>query len=43
MRRTVTFKNNNLKLAGNLYLPENMDSSKKYYSGPIVKTQILNF
>jgi fermentation-respiration switch protein FrsA (DUF1100 family) len=30
IKKSVTFKNGNLKMAGNLYLPEGMDESKKY-------------
>ncbi|VBB08624.1 alpha/beta hydrolase fold [Lucifera butyrica] len=30
MKKSVTFKNKNLKMAGDLYLPEGIDESKKY-------------
>lgn len=35
MKESVTFKNGHLKMAGNLYLPEGFDESKKY-SGIVV-------
>ncbi|CAI8839646.1 hypothetical protein CN890_02150 [Priestia megaterium] len=35
MKKSVTFKNNILNMAGNLYLPEGFDESKKY-SGIVV-------
>jgi len=35
MKKSVTFKNGHLKMAGNLYLPEGFDESKKY-SGIVV-------
>jgi fermentation-respiration switch protein FrsA (DUF1100 family) len=36
MRKSVTFKNGNLNIAGHLYLPEGFDENKKYPAIPCV-------
>jgi hypothetical protein len=41
MKKQVTFKNNNLKMAGNLYLPDGMDAKlTEYFGNNIFKKDI---
>ena len=43
MKKQVTFKNNNLKMAGNLYLPDGMDAKLTEYFGNNIFKKDISF